>query len=147
MTEQAKVRKEWIDVLRALAVIFVIYGHQLEKGDHTFIYYVFTSPVKIPLFLAISGYLFRENDEFKDFCAKIIRGLVVPWLILSLTPVLLSSIIKGGAGLKSSVISVLSGASVWYMPCCIISEFVFYALLRCCRRIYDRYSYIYIYIY
>lgn len=134
MNEREINRKSWIDVLRALAIIFVIYGHQLEKSDHTFIYYVFTSPVKIPLFLAISGYLFKDNLAFKDFCVRVVRGLVIPWLTLSLTPVLISSTIKGGAGLYSNVTAVLSGVSFWYMPCCIIAELVFYFLLKYCKR-------------
>ena len=57
--EKAEQRKDWIDVLRAIAVLFVIYGHM---GRGMWLYYVSTSPIKIPLFFAISGYLFNERD-------------------------------------------------------------------------------------
>lgn len=136
MAEHPKVRKEWIDVLRALAIIFVIYGHLLEKDDHSFIYYVFTSPVKIPLFFAISGYLYKDGIPFKDFIKKIARGLIIPWLVLSLGPILLLSIIKGGNYLTSNILAIISGVSVWYMPCCIIAEIIFYLLLRSCKKQY-----------
>lgn len=119
-------RKEWIDILRAMAIIFVIYGHALNDDGNVYIYYVFTSPIKIPLFFTISGYLFKSSRGFKEFFTRIFRGLVVPWLCLSILPVLLISIFKGMAYLQTSVVSILTGVSVWYMPCCIIGEIIFY---------------------
>ncbi len=136
MAEHPKVRKEWIDVLRALAIISVIYGHSLGKDDHSFIYYVFTSPITNPMFFAISGYLFKDDILFKDFIKKVARGLIIPWLALSLGPILLLSIIKGGDYLISVTLAIISGVSVWYMPCCIIAEIIFYLLLRCCKKPY-----------
>lgn len=40
-------RKTWIDALRALAIIMVVLGHQVKGEDA---YFLFTSPVKMPLF-------------------------------------------------------------------------------------------------
>ena len=127
-------RKNWIDVLRAFAMIAVIYGHLLEKTDHSYIYYVFTSPVKIPLFFAISGYLFKETADLYSFLKKVFRGLAIPWLVLSIVPIILVSILKGGNYLVSNLIAIFSGVSVWYMPCCIIAEIVFYFILRISRN-------------
>lgn len=123
-------RKEWIDVLRALAIIFVIYGHVLNNEEYAYIYYVFTSPIKIPLFFAISGYLFKDNRGFKEFFVRVFQGLIVPWLCLSIMPKLLISIIKGWAYLHTSLVSILTGVSVWYMPCCIIAEFIFFLVIK-----------------
>ena len=53
-------RKEYIDVLRALAMFFVILGHQV-RGDTK--YFVFTSPIKIPLFFFITGYVFNYSQK------------------------------------------------------------------------------------
>lgn len=130
MPEAAGKRKNWIDVLRALAILFVIYGHLLEKTEHSYIYFVFTSPIKIPLFFAISGYLFKENTDIKTFAGKLLKGLIIPWLALSSLPVLFISIIKGSTYLTSNISAILIGKSVWYMPCCIIAEIVFYFVLR-----------------
>ena len=52
-------RKAWIDALRALAIIMVVLGHQVKGEDA---YFLFTSPVKMPLFFAISGYVFNMHD-------------------------------------------------------------------------------------
>ena len=61
-----KIRLEWIDVLRALAILLVVYGHRITylKNDvDGFWFYeaysVFLNPIKMPLFFALSGYLFR----------------------------------------------------------------------------------------
>lgn len=128
------VRKKWIDVLRSLAMLFVIYGHLLEKSDYSYIYYVFTSPIKIPLFFAISGYLLNENVNLVTFLRKILRGLVIPWLVLSVVPVFLVSILKGRAYLFSNIKAILSGISFWYMPCCILAEIMFYFVLKICNK-------------
>lgn len=51
MPEAVKNRKDWIDALHALAMILVIYGHRVPEWSE---YFVFTSPIKIPLFFAIT---------------------------------------------------------------------------------------------
>lgn len=127
-------RQEWLDVLRALAIIFVVYGHVLKNTGNAYIYYVFTSPIKIPLFFAISGYLFKDDRSFKVFLVKLFRGLIVPWLCLSIIPVLLISTIKGWSYLQFSLVSILTGVSVWYMPCCIIAEVIFYLLNKFLKK-------------
>ena len=123
-------RKNWIDVLRALAILFVIYGHLLDKSSYSYIYFVFTSPIKIPLFFAISGYLFKESRDFKTFVKRLVKGLVVPWLSLSTLPVLFLSFFKGISYFNSNISSILIGKMFWYMPCCIIAEIIFYFLLQ-----------------
>ena len=49
--EQMTRRKLWLDGLRAVAMLLVILGHLLP-GCSAF--FVFTGPVKLPLFFAIS---------------------------------------------------------------------------------------------
>lgn len=39
-----KPRENWIDMLRALAVLFVVYGHQVSNANMNW-FYVFTSPI------------------------------------------------------------------------------------------------------
>ena len=68
-------RKHWVDALRALAILLVVLGHQLKDMTE---YFIFTSPIKMPLFFAISGYLFNTrggNDVefFKNWFKKLIN--------------------------------------------------------------------------
>lgn len=121
---QAKTqRKTWVDVLRALAIILVMYGHLADPGA---VYYVFTSPVKIPLFFAISGYVFNARDgKVALFFQKILLSLVIPWLVLSLCQVVLV-LPKGFAKVGQYVLEVLVGKQFWYMPCCILAEIILF---------------------
>ena len=51
-------RKLWIDSIRAIAIIMVVLGPQIPEETS---YFVYTSTVKMPLFFAISGYLFSDR--------------------------------------------------------------------------------------
>ena len=55
---------------------------------------------------------------------------MIPWLSLSILPVLAISIVKGSEYLISNVTAILVGNSFWYMPCCIIAEIIFYFVVR-----------------
>ena len=57
-----------IDALRGLAMLLVVFGHS-TKGLYPF--YVFTSPVKMPLFFALSGYLMNVDREEGSFLKNI----------------------------------------------------------------------------
>ena len=63
-------------------MILVIFGHFCPEWSE---YFVFTSPIKIPLFFAITGYCFNFRDgDALSWIRNILRKLVLPWLILSL---------------------------------------------------------------
>ncbi len=121
-------RKAWIDNLRAVAMLLVIYGHLLAGGGHSN-YYIFSSPVKIPLFFAISGYVFNSREgDIKGFFKNIIRTLVIP--LLAFTIVLLPiKYIAAKAGYTNHtteevVASFLTGNEMWYLPCIIFAEII-----------------------
>jgi len=53
-----KRRQPWLDFLRGFAMLLVIWGH-IAKTERMF--YVFTGPFKMPLFFAITGYVFNDG--------------------------------------------------------------------------------------
>ena len=120
---EIKRRKDWIDALRAIAMILVVYGHQVPEWNE---YFVFTSPVKICLFFAISGYLLNTGKSWKEFLTSLLKHLVIPWAVLSLIQPILLLPLRGVDSLKVEVIAVLTGHAKWYMPCCIIAEIIWY---------------------
>lgn len=72
-------RKIWVDALRAVAILMVIYGHCLHGDESLF---AFTNPVKMPLFFAISGYLFSiKGKSFISFSNSLFKRVVIPWLL------------------------------------------------------------------
>ena len=125
-----KARKPWLDLLRGLALLLVIYGHQIG-GRYG--YFLLTSPVKIPLFFAITGYVFNERRGPRDFAAMLLWRLIVPWLGLG---VLLSAAQIPLYGLKAfagSLRAFARGEAAWYIPCCVVAEIIWYVIRRTCR--------------
>ena len=75
----ATYRKDWLDSLRAVAIMLVVFGHQVPWAES---YFAYTSPVKIPLFFAISGYLFKVRDgKFSTFAVNLFKKLIFPCLL------------------------------------------------------------------
>ena len=125
-------RKEWLDALRGLAILLVIYGHSV-KGFPLF--FVFTSPVKMPLFFAITGYLLYIREE-KAFFTQILNRVIIPWLILGILPVVLMIPFKDIGNVFSTLLDMLSGEVLWFFPCFIIGEIIHFLIRKKCRTIW-----------
>lgn len=128
-------RKGWVDALRAVAILLVIYGHCIEKASP---YFVFTSPFKMPLFFAISGYVFRFSNGNDDgwwlFIKQLFRKVFIPWMILGMLPAVAMIPFKGFCNVLKTFLNLLSGESLWFMPCFFIGEIVWYIVLRGCKK-------------
>lgn len=125
-----KKRKDWIDALRALAMLLVIWGH-IAKTQHMF--FVLTSAVKVPLFFAVTGYVFNaRSGDVRTFFQKLFRTIIVPWLVLSLIwlrPVV--AVIRGRADLiPLQLYRFISGKILWFMPCIILSEIIYFFIRK-----------------
>lgn len=121
-------RKDYIDALRGLAMLIVVYGHcLLEKSRVDYAaYFVFTSPWNVALFFTISGYLFKiKGRSFLSFFKYIIMRLVVPWLVLGLFPYYNSI---------ERLPLLLSGETLWFMPALIIGEMIWYIINKVCKE-------------
>lgn len=126
-------RKDWVDILRALAMVLVVYGHQVQVWNE---FFIFTSPIKIPLFFAISGYLFStKGGDFKRFLYGWFRKLVVPYVALVTIPALFCIPVYGFDSFVHTLQGMFSGNSYWFMPCLILGELLFYAILHYGRTI------------
>ena len=117
-------RQLWLDALRGLATIFVLFGHQIPEIKT---FFVFTSPIKIPLFFCISGFVFNdEGGNIREFFSKLFFRIVLPWLILSFLPRICISFFYGPMYLLESAQKIILGDMTWYFPCCIISLTMFF---------------------
>lgn len=120
-------RKEWVDALRAFAIVLVVWGHQIPESV---LFFVLTSPFKMPLFFAISGYLFKEKP-IKVYTKSILSTLIFPWMILGLLPQLIICPLNGDSlGLITYLRDMISGEQLWFMPCFILSSILFYCIQR-----------------
>lgn len=113
-------RKGWIDALRGLAIILVIYGHSISNLPG---YYIFTSPIKMPLFFAISGYVFHLT-RYGDFAKQLVKKVIVPWFCLGLLYPLLTLPSKGFYYLWDYFLQMLSGEVLWFMPCFVVGQLI-----------------------
>ncbi len=131
---QPKIRENWIDYARALAILFVIFGH-LNRDLNVF--FLLTSPIKIPLFFCVSGYLFKPNkyQSWKSFLSTQLKRVVFPYFLLSLMlqcATMLFSI-RNGVSLDKvmlSITEVLSGEVLWFLPCLLFTEVYAYVLYK-----------------
>lgn len=126
-SQQQKKYFEWVDALRALAILFVVYCHRVQPDSFT----VFINPIKMPLFFALSGYLFhiRPGGDFAFF-KKTLTSLIIPWLFLGLIPLIASIPFKGFSHVFQSMVELFTGELLWFMPCFIIAQIIFYYVMK-----------------
>lgn len=131
-----KERKAWVDGLRGLAMLFVIYGH-LCMGLRP--YSVFSSPIKLPLFFAVTGYVFSfKGGDIKAFFSGLWKHLILPWLLFSLLYTVVK--IAGGTAVSEAVYEFVSGNVAWYIPCLIAAEIVFFLIRKVFKPLYLQYA-------
>ena len=114
-------RKNWVDSLRALAMILVVVGHT-STAENT--YFALTAAVKMPLFFAVSGYLLRENETRSPFeyARDRFMRLMAPSFALSIVsiPIIMAFHIHSGEKPMDSLLwnlkTILRGDLVWYLP-------------------------------
>lgn len=70
-------RKNWIDWMKALGMLLIIWGHAFPTGLIAYIY-----SYNVPLFFIISGFLFKQENSFRQFFNKNLYSLVIPYLLL-----------------------------------------------------------------
>ncbi len=119
-------RLDWIDALRAIAIILVVFGHQIPNR---ITYFVFTSPIKMPLFFIISGFVFKyKGGDFRNILNYIFYRLLIPWVVLEL--IWLKAIFWIINGKMDELIeyglNMLSGRANWYMTCYIVASIVIF---------------------
>ena len=124
-------RKGWVDALRGVAILLVIYGHNITNMPE---FYIFTSPIKMPLFFAISGYLFSSNKEWPLFLNTLLRKLVIPWIALGIVYPIVLIPFNGIHFSLHYFIQMLLGEVLWFMPCLIIAEIIHYIIIRYCKK-------------
>lgn len=124
-------RKPWIDTLRAIAMLFVLFGHQVQWLDDFFLY---TTPIKIPLFFAISGYLFNDRNGFqREFYVNCFWKLVFPFFCLVSIPAVILSFYYGVDFLFESWHKMISGESYWFITCLIVAEVIHFYIRKICK--------------
>jgi fucose 4-O-acetylase-like acetyltransferase len=129
-------RIEWLDSLKGLAIILVVWGHlNIPIKAETIIY-----SFHMPLFFFVSGYLFKQNNRtLKEYVHRKISGLLVPYVFFALIsiPFGIYLDIVNGAGFSPLRIlihfffingSVGWNAPIWFLIVLFIIEVVYFVI-------------------
>lgn len=131
-----KNRVEWIDLVRAIAILTVLYIHATDgiyiiSSDAILNYTVFSrvfnfaslfiGRIGVPFFLMITGYLLLDrsyNDErVRKFWTKNCKGLIIVTVIWSIIyAISLEFIATGSSQINVSEAGNLFFSHMWYMP-------------------------------
>ena len=86
---RTKTRLDYLDVLKGIGILLVIFGHLMEPPEFPrILIYSF----HMPLFLIVSGFFMKERDKFLPQLLKFFTKLYVPFLIFISADFLLSFI-------------------------------------------------------
>lgn len=148
------IRKGWIDIARAFAIIFVIFvhiGNELSAyGINIDLPFTVTAtainPIKLPLFFAISGYLFSSrNSDAEYFIKREFKTRLIPYLVWGSFIGIVGSFARfyrcdlnfssfAEIFLHGYVLPLLKGNLIWFVPCLIIMEIIFFLLIKISRN-------------
>lgn len=76
--QQQQKRKVWVDWMKALGMLAIIWGHCFPDGMTAFVY-----AFNVPVFFVISGYLTRPEPTFGQCFQKTLHNLIIPYFILA----------------------------------------------------------------
>ena len=121
-------------------MLFVMVGHASHQVGP---YFLWTSPIKIPLFFVISGFLFHADGykSFRHFVWAKFKRLMIPYFCLAI----LSSICLAAGKflflnqsaadlLRSYTRNLLTGETMWFVPCLFWLEILLYGIHQIVRK-------------
>ncbi|WP_456267917.1 acyltransferase family protein [Kushneria sp. AK178] len=113
---------EWINTLKGLGIMMVVYGH-MTTGFWRDFFFLF----HMPLFFIIAGYLFRPSADLKAYLGRKSLHLLVPYgffMVLLYAPVLHQALGEGSSLSTALLDMVLGGraliaglAPFWFVTC------------------------------
>lgn len=101
----AKQRVIWIDWVKTIGMLMIIWGHCFPKYVSGFLY-----AFNVPLFFIISGYLCKKEKSLNLCLGKIFHNLIIPYFILGFIKVFATVIEHFSDGLWFwPILSLLGG--------------------------------------
>ena len=135
-------RITWIDELKGLAIILVMFGHAIFPDILKVELYSF----HIPLFFFLSGYVFsiKKYNNFREFLKSKIRSLIIPLLSFSififvfdfvvryliLETISIQNLLFEIPGFFIQIRGTFLGGSLWFLTCLFVSEIMFYFIIK-----------------
>lgn len=125
----SKERNSWIDCLKGVAILLVIWGH--TQGISPINTWVQT--FHVPIFLGISGYLFCEKEKRISSFVSTLKKVGWPYIWFSLFAIVIDAVyafVFKGSVIESIIIDVYKTVSlygimaIWYLPSYAIATYI-----------------------
>jgi polysaccharide biosynthesis protein PslL len=126
-------RIAWIDITKAIGLIFIITGHtMLFKYESVKYIYWF----HVPLFFILSGILHKQNVSTGNFLRARFRHLMIPylsfmfiWLFIMqfgcVQRIAIKNLLLGGIYLEGTQL-----AHIWFIPCLFLTQLAAFFVLK-----------------
>lgn len=118
--QQRKMHYDWLDAIKALAMLLVIFGH---LGFKTVLpYQAYASYIKLPLFFAATGFVFnpKKTEQILAFVISRIKRVLLPYCYLCAIICVFNLVYKHQEfkpWLHESMRNVLRGnIFMWFLP-------------------------------
>lgn len=125
-------RLDWIDYLKGLAILFVVFGHMPFADGSANPGRTVAYSFHMPLFFLLSGYTaalsYSRRPHALPFVGRRFLSLMVPHIVWGMlgTLFLLSGMHVGSADVSASVKALIAGyGQWWFLPCMFIMQILF----------------------
>lgn len=140
-------RLSWIDFARGLGIFLVVFGHlELPYSSPFFeartVNTMLVSSFHVPLFFFLSGLCFSAGKKPREFIARKVQTLLVPWLFFSVIWCVFKCVlayIDGELTLQFALGTAVNFLlqkrlyAIWFLTAVFLTEVVFYIIVRLCR--------------
>lgn len=148
MMKSSHTRSAFLDVLKAVAITLVLVGHAMQFGSgmHCYIYSDFFDNVvfkviysfHMPLFMLISGYLFRmsvQRHSFRENLVSRFTSLIVPIMLWSIVPYVIRIVSGDERGVFLIVRAYFTTClgNFWFLWAVFYSSLIVLAVNRFCH--------------
>ena len=143
-------RIRFIDIARAMAMLFIVLGHTLVYSQHCQQVYKFLYSFHVALFFVISGYTFTISDNYIEFIKKKFIRIMIPyffWSLMFLIPYLLfgkriESVLNTDSsfGIINQIKNIIYGngnnsalkqnSSLWFLPALFSMEMTYSIIIK-----------------
>lgn len=145
-----KKRLKYIDIAKAFAIFFIVFGHTIVHSKNSDITLKFVCSFHVVLFFLLSGYTFSLKNSFTEFFKKKFKRIMIPyfiWAVAYLIPFFIFGMKTGDKlGTEQTFNMIFSiknilyangnnaalkqNSSLWFLPALFTMEIVYYFIIK-----------------
>ena len=132
-----KPRYDWLDAIKAFAMLLVIFGHLGLSSVP--IYQAYASFIKLPLFFAASGFVFNpeKSSHLKQFIFLRFKRIMIPYFALSVILQLIKWLSNGFAleqFYSEYIRPIVTAEVMWFLPALFICNVAMAVVFRLAKN-------------